>query len=129
MPIIIFSKCLHTGRISGSARFLSAAKAFPFGEGGTAEAVTEEGRQRRQCPLGTTSPAPFGSTLPKGEGMYQNFTLADCWVSQAVRAAKTSARPLPLRATGVSTTRISDPGMFSAAAQSSRIFFSSLPLE
>ena len=35
-------------------------KAFPFGEGGTAIAVTEE----------VTSPAPYGGTLPKGEGLF-----------------------------------------------------------
>ena len=50
--------------------------AFPFGEGGTAQAVTEEvlpqyefaeGHQQNGI-LYRTSPAPFGGTLPKGEG-------------------------------------------------------------
>ena len=45
-------------------------KAFPFGEGGTAIAVTEEGRPYgATAPFGRTSPAPCGGTLPKGEGL------------------------------------------------------------
>ena len=50
--------------------------AFPFGEGGTAIAVTEEAlpqyefaeNHRKNATRYRTSPAPFGGTLPKGEG-------------------------------------------------------------
>ena len=45
-------------------------KAFPSGEGGTAQAVTDDGRPSgATVPYGHTSPAPFGGTLPKGEGI------------------------------------------------------------
>ena len=45
-------------------------KAFPSGEGGTAIAVTDEGRpSRATAPFGRSSPTPFGGTLPKGEGL------------------------------------------------------------
>ena len=58
--------------------------AFPFGEGGTAIAVTEEALPQYEFAEnhqlnGTwyrTSPAPFGGTLPKGEGfVVQQITI------------------------------------------------------
>ena len=42
-------------------------KAFPFGEGGTAKAVTEEVRRRR-CLKNLSRPVCALGTLPKGEG-------------------------------------------------------------
>ena len=49
----------------------SKLKAFPSGEGGTAAAVTEEGRYKvTTVPMGPPLPASLCSaTLPKGEGV------------------------------------------------------------
>ena len=44
-------------------------KAFPYGEGGTPTGVTEEE---------ITSPAPYGGTLPKGEGISTTSETCKC---------------------------------------------------
>ena len=48
-------------------------KAFPFGEGGTAIAVTEEGRPYgATAPFGRTSPAPLRGHPPQRGGLANN---------------------------------------------------------
>ena len=78
----IFWNSAATGRNNAKLLFNALAKPSPLGkvacrrhDGRGVQAVRFRRNTPNICTLYRTSPAPFGGTLPKGEGLYQNDKL------------------------------------------------------